>query len=117
MNENCAIPPDVPRVALVEPNDADAYWFQLLLTEENISAEVTRYSTGISALRDWTDRGQCACDVIVVSEVLPMLDVDEFLNSVRTLNPQVRIVLVGEAVRVRGPEAQEVDRYVKPLSA
>jgi hypothetical protein len=58
------------RVALVEPNDADVRWFSLIVEELNWPVEITRYTTGLSALKEWSGSTRGSFDLIVVTDML-----------------------------------------------
>src|SRR4051812_2161867 len=113
MPESAVVKSHTPRIALIEPNEADAYWFNMVLPDAQVSAEVVRYPSGIAALREWTERGGCQYDIIIVSDVLPMLSIDSFLQSTHSLNRHGRVVLVGEKTGFTWPGTVGLERYFK----
>lgn len=83
------------RIALVEPWEADVRWFCMALSELCGPATVTCYSTEISALEPWWQHTSAIFDVVVVADRLPMLSLHEFVDSARTILPDVPIVVAG----------------------
>src|SRR4051794_13508125 len=104
------------RIALIEPNRADVHWFCQSAKEAGLDAEVIHFSTGITALDEWTHRGDCTADLIVVADVLPMLTAQDFIDTARALRPDIRVVITGERTPVPMQVDGDVERYTKPLS-
>jgi hypothetical protein len=103
------------RTALVEPCEADAYWFRLMAQESRCSMVASHYPTGICALAEWK-RVPSAIDLIVVSAMLPMLTVGEFIQAARSVHPSATIVVVGEEIPVPDMEIAGNANYPKPLT-
>jgi hypothetical protein len=103
------------RTALVEPCGADAHWFNLMAKESRCSMVASHYPTGITALTAWKEV-PLAIDLIVVSAMLPMLTVGEFIQAARSLHPFTTIVVVGEGIPVPEMEIAGDASYPKPLT-
>jgi hypothetical protein len=103
------------RAALIEPCGADAYWFNLMAKESGCLMAVTQYSTGLGALTEWKT-GLSAFDLIVAPDVLPMLTIEEFIQSSRSLHPNAIIVVVRGGAPVLSSEAAGDASYPKPLT-
>jgi len=104
-------------IAFVEPNDADARWFELTLREAGLSAKTVHYSSCVSAVDDWSERGHCPFDAVVVADLLPMLKTQDVIDVALTLNPQLRVIMLGEAIDVGRRCSGCFEYYTKPLSA
>ena len=106
------------RIALIEPTESDARWFEMLVCDTGLEAVTTRYPTGMAALKVWTLGLAGATDVIVVADVLPMLSTEEFVNAARAVYPDVRIFVAGECLYAGtlSPLPTGVQRLMKPLS-
>ena len=102
------------RIAMIEPNEADVYWFRLSAKEVGLPIEEIHYSTGVIALNEWAKRADWTPDLIVVAAVLPMLTLREFVDAARTLHPYVPVAVAGEQTLL--PELDGVEWYAKPLS-
>ena len=91
----------------------------MLVRHTGVEAVITRYSTGMAALKLWTRFGLAAAiDVIVVADVLPMLTTEEFVNGARAVYPDVRIFVAGEYLCAGAlpPIPTSIQRLTKPLS-
>jgi hypothetical protein len=75
----------------------------------------SHYPTGIFALAEWK-RAPSAIDLIVVSAMLPMLTVGEFIQAARSVHPSATIVVVGEAMPLPDMEIAGYANYPKPLT-
>jgi hypothetical protein len=105
------------RIVIIEPNLADLHWFRLCAKEAGVAVEVIHYSTGISALEEWTHKSDSTIDLIVVADVLPMLTVQELIDAARIIHPAVPVAVVGEQTHLPMQVVDGVERYSKPLSA
>lgn len=103
------------QIAIVEPYEPDAHWISLLLEEIDLSAHVIRYATDAHALDEW-GRSRPAIDLIIVTDVLPMRTLQEFVDAALTLYPGIPIIAVGEAVEISACPDVIIGRYRKPLS-
>ena len=104
------------RVALVEPNDADVCWFNLIVKEAKWPVETTHYKTALSALNEWSVSEHSSFDVIVVADLLPILTVEEFISQARVSQPEAKIVVATEPISVRWLQKHSYACYPKPLS-
>jgi hypothetical protein len=105
------------RVALVEPNDADVRWFSLIVEELKWPVEMTRYTTGLSALKQWSGgTTHVSFDLIVVTDLLPLLTLDEFIAGARVSQPEAKIIAATEPTSLRWLQSQSYACYPKPLS-
>jgi DNA-binding NtrC family response regulator len=108
----------VIRIAVVEPNEADAYWFDLLLKGIRAEVELIHYSTGVNALKALAESGHSAIDLVLVSDVLPMLSLQEFVDAVQNVYPHVPVVVAGERTTLLSKlQICKNEFYVKPLSS
>ena len=105
------------RIALIEPSEPDARWFEIVVDETRLPASIMRYRTGAAALQAWSQLAP-SVDLIVMPDRLPMLTVQEFVDRAKELCPDVRIVIAGE--RLRDDRASSlpagVQWFTKPLS-
>jgi hypothetical protein len=76
---------------------------------------VGHYPTGICALAEWKERPP-AIDLVVVSEMLPMLTTEEFIQAARGLLPFATIVVVRAGLSLPSVEIAGDASYAKPLS-
>ena len=104
------------RILVVEPNEPDARWLDILLTESGIRATTLHYSTGVRALQACRDGTAAEIDIVVAAEVLPMLTLEEFVQALRSLNMTVPIVVLGERLQPFPCQAVDHVRLTKPLS-
>jgi DNA-binding response OmpR family regulator len=87
---------NVFRIALVEPHAPDARWFRMALEEADIAVDVVHYATGLKALARWrADRP--TYDLIIVSDLLPMLTSDEFITDALALVPAAVVYIACES--------------------
>src|SRR6187401_2173170 len=86
----------VIRVALIEPNEADAYWFGLVARQSKSSIEISHYPTGMVALKEWLQTGESNFDLLINADVLPMLSLREFVDAAKVFQPAAQIVITGE---------------------
>jgi hypothetical protein len=103
------------RTALVEPCGADAHWFSLMAQESKCSIAITHYPTGTCALAAWK-RVSSSIDLMVVSDTLPMLTIEEFIQGARSLHPFATIVVARGGVSVPAVEIVADASYPKPLT-
>ena len=103
------------QIAVVEPYEPDAHWISLLLKEIELPAQVITYATDAEALDAW-ERSRLAIDLIIVTDVLPMRTLQEFVDAAISLYPGIPIVSVGEPLQVSACPDEIIDRYTKPLS-
>ncbi len=101
---------------LVEPNEPDSRWFDIVLDESHLPATTVHSSTCIRALEAWRECRLPAIDAVVVSERLPMLTIEEFVNAARTLDSDVPIVVLGDQLPLFQPLTSDYERFTKPLS-
>ena len=105
------------RIALIEPSQADAHWFRLIVAEAGVPADICEYRTGVSALNTSTRVTTPAIDLIVVADVLPMLTLAEFVTTARRVQLAKHIVVTGEREwLLKSVEFEALDCYPKPLS-
>jgi hypothetical protein len=107
-------------IVLIEPNEPDARWFEMLLNESPFVAVMTRYATDVAALDVWTRLGRATkIDLIVMADILPMLTTQEFVDSATAIYPGVRIVVAREYLGddTLLPSPSGLPWLNKPLSA
>jgi hypothetical protein len=110
------------RIALIEPNEPDARWFQMIIPEIPMHVATTCYPTGIAALEVWARPGKAApIDLIVMPDVLPMLTTQEFVDRAKPLYPDAAFVIAGECLRhdelrLVSPIPAGIPVLTKPLS-
>ena len=86
------------RIALIEPNEPDARWFEMVVDETGFPAIIMRYRNGAAALHAWSELAP-PIDMIVMPDLLPLLTVQEFVDRAKAFYPDVRIVIAGERLR------------------
>jgi hypothetical protein len=106
----------VIRVALIEPNEADAYWFGLVARQSESRIEVSHYPTGMVALREWRQIGHSNFDLLIVADVLPMLSLREFVDAAKVFQPAAQIIVTGERDTASALGLAEYDFCAKPIS-
>lgn len=84
------------RIALIEPNEADAYWFYLITRQAKCRVDIRHYPTGMTALKEWEKGGQSDFDLVVVADLLPMLSLREFVEAAQDFQPHAEVVVTGE---------------------
>ena len=104
------------RVALIEPNKADAYWFGLVARQAQSSIEVSHYPTGMVALREWRKGGESDFDLLIVADVLPMLSLREFIDAAKVFQPAAKVVITGEIETAAALTLADFFFCAKPLS-
>ncbi len=104
------------RVALIEPNKADAYWFRLIARQTESRIEVSHYPTGMVALREWRKSGESDFDLLIIADVLPMLSLREFIDAAKVFQPAAKVVITGEMDTAAALTLADFLFCAKPLS-
>jgi CheY-like chemotaxis protein len=106
--------PDVPRLSVLVVDDDSLVLTSTCLLLEDLGHRVISATSGVQALEVFT--GQQGIDLVITDMAMPQMSGAQLADAIRTLDPNVPIILAtGYAERLEG-FATKLPRLSKPFT-